>query len=132
MQMDAQPGTESKTMIRVGWVLGALPVLALLMSGVMKLVKPASVVESFNTLGWPARYAFGLGILELTCTAIYLIPRTTVLGAILLTGYLGGAVATHTRLGDPSGAFSVVFGVLLWAGIGLRDARLRALLPFRK
>jgi Mn2+/Fe2+ NRAMP family transporter len=72
-----------------------------------------------------------IGILEIACTVIYVIPRTSVLGAILLTGYLGGATATHVRIGDPSFFGPVIFGVLVWLGLWLRDARLRALLPLR-
>ncbi len=118
-------------MFWTGWVLTILPALMLTMSGVMKLLKPAPVVEGFTTLGWPENLALGLGIVELICTLLYVAPRTAVLGAILLTGYLGGAIATHVRIGDPwYGPF--VFGVFVWLGLYLRDPRLRALLPLRK
>jgi uncharacterized membrane protein YphA (DoxX/SURF4 family) len=103
----------------------------LLFSGVMKLVKPASVVEGFVRLGYPESLALGIGIVELACAALYVIPRTSVLGAILLTGYLGGATATHLRIGEPFFA-PVLLGVMVWGGIFFRDARLRALLPLRK
>jgi uncharacterized protein YndB with AHSA1/START domain len=118
-------------MLWAGRVISALPVLLLVLSGVMKLVKPAPVVEGFTHLGYPADLALGIGILELVCTAVYVIPRTSVLGAVLLTGYLGGATATHVRVGE---AFytPVLLGVLVWGGLYLRDARLRALLPRRK
>jgi hypothetical protein len=95
------------------------------------LAKPDKVVEGFKDLGWDANLALALAILELSCTAIYVIPRTSVLGAILLTGYLGGATATHVRISDPSFAAPIVLGVLVWLGLYLRDARLRALLPLR-
>src|SRR5256885_922311 len=82
----------------VGWALSVLPSLMLLFSGSMKLVKSEDVVKGFEHLGFPEHLALTLGIIELGCTLIYLVPRTAVLGAILLTGYLGGAIATHARL----------------------------------
>ena len=111
-----------------GWVVSVLPALGLVVSGVMKLVKPEMIVKEFARLGYHDDVIIGLGIVEITCTAIYLIPRTGVLGAILLTGYLGGAVATHLRIGDPYYG-PIVFGVLVWLGLYLRDSRLRAILP---
>ena len=96
-----------------GRVVSALPVLMLIMSGVMKLLKPPQVVEGFTKLGYDADLALGLAIVELACTAIYVFPRTAVLGAILLTGYLGGAVATHVRVGDAY-VIPVVLGVLVF------------------
>jgi hypothetical protein len=120
-------------MLWAGRIVSALPVLMLLFSGVMKLVKPAPVVEATVQLGYPEGVILGLGVVLLACTVVYLIPRTSVLGAILLTGYLGGAVATHVRVGE--GLFPVLFpvlvGALLWGGLVLRDAGLRALLPVR-
>src|SRR5437899_6752493 len=98
--MTTQPTPVSKKMLWAGRIMSALPVLLLVFSGMMKLVKPAPVVEGFVHLGIPVRLAIPLGILELTCTIIYLIPRTAVLGAILLTGWLGGAVLTHLRVGE--------------------------------
>jgi hypothetical protein len=116
-----------------GRALSALPALFLLVDAGMKLVKPAPVVKATVDLGYPDGVIVPLGLVLLACTALYLIPRTTVLGAILLTGYLGGAVATHVRVGD--GAFPLVFpvvlGMLLWGGLYFRDARLRSLLPYR-
>jgi hypothetical protein len=120
----------SKKMRWAGRVMSALPVLMLLFSGVMKLMKPASVVEGFAHLGYPESLALGLGIIELACAVIYVIPRTSVLGAILLTGYLGGATATHVRIGEPF-FMPIILGVLVWGGLFLRDDRLRALLPLR-
>jgi hypothetical protein len=96
----------------------------------MKFAQPAPVVEGFKHLGMPERLAISLGILELLCTVLYLIPRTAVLGAILVTGYLGGAIVSHLRVGDAVvGPF--IFGVLIWGGLYLRDRRLRALIPLR-
>jgi len=110
--------------------MSALPVLVLVFSAVMKFIKPAAVVEGFTHVGWPERYALGLGIVELGCTVVYLIPRTAALGAILMTGFLGGAIATHVRIGEPF-YLQVILGMLVWGGLYLRDARLRALIPFR-
>jgi hypothetical protein len=115
-----------------GRVLSALPVLALVMSGSMKLSNKPAMVEMFTgKFGYPAGLLTTLALVELTCAALYAVPRTAVLGAILLTGYLGGAVATHVRVGDPF-AIPLLLGVMLWAGLFLRDDRLRALLPLRK
>jgi hypothetical protein len=130
-KLGAQPIPGSKTMLWAGRLMSALPVLMLLFSGVMKLMKPAPVVEGFTHLGYPASLALGLGIVELTCTGVYVIPRTSVLGAILLTGYLGGATATHLRIGEPF-FMPIILGVLVWGGLYLRDDRLRALLPLRR
>jgi uncharacterized protein YndB with AHSA1/START domain len=127
---DTQTAPVSKAALWTGRVISALPVLMLVMSGVMKLLKPAPVMEGLAKFGYPESLAFSLGILELVCTAVYVIPRTAVLGAILLTGYLGGATATHVRIGDALFA-PVILGVLVWGGLYLRDARLRALLPTR-
>jgi hypothetical protein len=123
-------GPISKKVLWTGRILSAVPVLMLLMSAVMKFAKPPLVVEGFAHLGLPEKLALGLGVLELACTVLYLIPRTTVLGAIFMTGYLGGAVATHLRVGDPF-IGPIIFGVLVWAGLFLREKRLRALIPFR-
>ncbi len=118
-----------------GRLMSTLAVLFLLMDGVMKLVKPAFVVQATVQLGYPESVIIGLGIVLLACTILYVIPNTTVLGAILLTGYLGGAVATHVRIGSPllsHTLFPVYVAVLVWAGLLLRDPRLRALIPLRK
>ncbi len=123
----------SKKMIWAGRTLSALTGLLLLMDGVMKLIKPAFVVEATVQLGYPESVIFGIGLVLTACTVIYLIPRTAILGAILLTGYLGGATASHVRAGDPifTAFFPVIFGALVWLGLYLRDARLRALVPLR-
>ncbi len=133
MQSDTQPAPVSKGMLWAGWIISAPPSLFLLMDGVMKLLKPAIVVETTVQLGYPESVILGLGIVLLGCTVLYLIPRTAVLGAILLTGYLGGAVATHVRVsaGLLEILFPVIFGALLWGGLFLRDERLRELIPLR-
>ena len=113
-----------------GRAIGALAALSLLLDGAIKVLQLPPAVEASAQLGYNANLTFILGILELACVVVYLIPRTAPLGALLLTGYLGGAMATHMRLGSP--LFSVVFplllGALLWGGLALRDRRLRALL----
>ncbi len=123
-------GTHTKKMLWAGYIMSALPVLMLLFSGAMKLMQPAAVVEGFVHLGYSGSLALGLGVIELACVVVYLIPRTSVLGAILLTGYLGGATATHLRIGEPF-FMPIILGVLVWGGLYLRDDRLRALLPLR-
>jgi DoxX-like family len=114
-----------------GRILSALSVLFLLFDAAGHLIVPSAVVEAFNRLGYPLGLSSALGIIELVCLAVYAIPRTAILGAILLTGYLGGAVATHLRVHDPvfDTIFPIIFGVLVWAGLYLRDPRLRALIP---
>jgi hypothetical protein len=125
---------QTKAMIWTGRVISALPVLFFLMDGIMKLVKPPIVVKATVDLGYPESTILPIGMVLLICTVLYVIPRTSVLGAILLTGYLGGAVATHVRVG--AGAFSIVFpiifGLLVWGGLFLRDERVRELIPFRR
>ncbi len=134
MQTPTQPVALSKKSLWTGRIFSGLVVAFLLLDAVMHLLKPAPVVEAFTRLGFPLRLAVVLGIIELACIALYLIPRTSILGAILLTGYLGGAVATHLHAGSPlfsEALFPVYVGVLAWGGIYLRDERLRALIPFR-
>jgi hypothetical protein len=133
MQSGTQTAHASQTMLRTGYIISGLPSLFLLIDGVMKLVKPAPVVEATVRLGYPESVILSLGIVLIACTLVYVIPRTSVLGAVLLTGYLGGAVATHVRVGDGlfPVSFPVLLGVLLWGGLFLRDVRLRALIPLR-
>src|SRR5678816_3627388 len=114
-----------------GRIMSWLPALFLLIDGVMKLFKPAVVVEETVKLGYPENTILPIGIVLTVCTILYLIPRAAVLGAILLTGYLGGAVATHVRVGEGlfPVSFPIIFGVLLWGGLYLRNNRLRTLIP---
>jgi DoxX-like family len=131
----AQFGPLSKGRLWTGRIMSALPALFLLVDGVGKLIKPAPVVEGTVQLGYPESVLLGLGIVLLTCTVLYTIPRTAILGAILLTGYLGGAIATHVRVGSPLFShilFPVYLAVLIWGGLYLRDERLRALIPLRR
>jgi hypothetical protein len=118
----------SKAARIIGSIMTILPCLLLLFSAVMKLAHPPQLDEGFKHLGLPVSWAMNLGILELTCTVIYLIPRTAVLGAILLTGYLGGAMIPHLLIGEPP-VTHVLLGIVLWGGLWLRITRLRVLIP---
>ena len=133
MDSDTQTAPVSKVMLWAGRTMSTITSLFLLLDGLMKLLKPAPVVEATARMGYPENLILGLGILLLTCLAVYLIPRTSILGAVLLTGYLGGAVSAHVRVRDDMFPvlFPVIVGVLLWGGLFLRDARLRALLSPR-
>jgi uncharacterized transporter YbjL len=113
-----------------GRVLTTLVALMLTFSAVIKLLKSPDFLKEFDRLGWHEDLAIAIAIVELACVVLYVIPQTSILGAILVTGYLGGAIATHVRIGD---AFipPVVAGVLAWLGVWLRCGRLRAILPWR-
>jgi DoxX-like protein len=132
MASQAQASGRGRT---IGWVLSGLVIAFLLMDATMKLLALPIVLETQEPLGFSgAGLARGLGVLLLACTLLYAAPQTAVLGAILLTGYLGGAVVTHVRVGDPLFShilFGVYVGVFLWLGLYLRDERLRALVPLR-
>jgi hypothetical protein len=119
----------SKTHLWIGRVLSAVPALMLVFSAAMNLAHPPGLDEGFAHLELPISMATALGVLELACTAIYIVPKTSVLGAILLTGYLGGATLTHLRVGHPY-FITPLLGVLIWGGLYLRDPRLQTLLPF--
>lgn len=122
----------SRAAFWTGWVLSILPVLALVMSASMKLAKVPAVVAGFQKYGYPEHVIVILGVIELACAIIYLIPPTAILGAILATGYFGGAIATHVRVGEPAFVTPLLLGVLLWLGLFLREPRLRNLAPLRK
>ena len=128
--MQAAAGN-SKIMLWTGRVMSALPVLLILLGSVMKLLRLPSVVEGFARAGVPERLIIPVGMIELICVVVYLIPRTAVLGAILMTGLLGGATITTLRVADPTYPMPVILGMLAWGGLYMRDARLRALIPFR-
>jgi len=123
----------SKKALWSGRILATLLILFLIMDSAFKFVKPvpAPVVEAMAKVGWPLSLSPILGTILLCCCLLYIIPRTSVLGAILLTGYLGGAVATHVRVSD-NFAGPAIGGVLVWLGLFLRDPRIRALLPIRR
>jgi hypothetical protein len=118
-------------MLWTGRAISFLPMLLFGMSAGMKLMPTPQVFEGMNHLGLPGALLLPLGVIELSCIIIYLIPMTAVLGAILFTGYIGGAILAHLRIGEPV-YMQVGLGVLIWLGLWLRDRRLRALLPTRK
>jgi hypothetical protein len=130
--MNATSHKPSKTLLWTGRVLTAIPVLLLTMSAIMKLTASRQLLEGFvNKMGYPENSLIPIGIAELLVAVLYAIPRTAVLGAILVTGYLGGATATHVRVSEAF-VMPVLVGVMAWAGIWLRDERLHGLLPLRK
>ncbi len=124
--------TISKPMLWTSRVMSALPVLLVLLGSVMKLMKLPAVIEAFARSGVPEKLIVPVGLIELTCVVVYLIPRTAVLGAILMTGLLGGATITTLRIGDPTFPMPVMLGMLACGGLYLRDMRLRELIPLRK
>jgi DoxX-like family len=128
----SQPAPPTKAQLWTGVALSALPVLFMLMSAALKLAHPPQVVESFtHQFGYSERALLPLAIIEICCALLYAIPRTAVLGAVLVTGFLGGAIATHVRIGDPGFVTGLALGIIAWGGLFFRDPRLRALLPLR-
>jgi len=130
----AEPQPTTKGRLWTGRILTCLAGLFLLFDGVCKLFNPSFVVQASQHLGLPVNLAVGIGVLLIVCTLLYLIPRTAVLGAVLLTGYLGGAVAIHLRAGSTTfeTVFPVIFALIAWAGIYLREPRICPVLPLRR
>jgi hypothetical protein len=129
---NSQVPRPSKAAWWAGWVISAIPILWMGVLGpVFALTNRALVEEGMTKYGYPASSVMPLQIVAFVCVVLYAIPQTAVLGAILLTGYLGGAVATHVSASEPW-FFPIIVGVLVWLGLFLRDPRLRALVPFRK
>ena len=126
--------SESKARLWTGRIISSLVVLFLLFDGITKVVKERHVLQAAAELGYSADAMVAIGTLLLACTLVYVIPRTEILGAVLLTGYLGGAVETNVHAGHPlfECIFPVIFGILVWAGLFLREPRLGALIPVRK
>jgi hypothetical protein len=127
--------TESKAKLWTSYVMSGLVILFMLMDSIMKFVKPKEVIEGTIALGFTEQHLPIIGALGLISTLLYAFPRTSVLGAILLTGYFGGAMATHLRLNNPlftHTLFTVYFGILVWGGLWLRNSKLRELLPLRQ
>jgi hypothetical protein len=125
----------SKMMLWAGWIMSGVVVLFLLLDGVSKLLLVEPVVEATRQIGYPLDVIRPLGIICLVCAALYAIPRTAILGAILLTGFLGGAIASKVRLEESLFSqvlFGAYVGVLAWGGLYLRDERLRVLIPWRR
>jgi hypothetical protein len=124
-----------RTWIKVGFALTALVTLFLTFDVVLKVLELAPAIQATTELGYPASTVRVIGIIELVCLALYLLPRTTVFGAVLMTGYLGGAIATHVRVGSPlltHTLFPIFIALLLWGGVYVREPRLRELVPIRK
>ena len=119
---------QSNRMTWAGRVVTVLAMLPFVPSAVMKLLRRPEVIEGMSHLGLPESLIVPLGVLELLCVAVYAVPRTAALGAILLTGYIGGAILTHLRIGEPVYS-QIVIGILVWLGLWLREPRLRRLLP---
>lgn len=134
MQSELQTATPSSKLLWTGRILSILAVLFMLFDAVAHLLKPAPVVQAFLQLGFPLSLSIDLGIIQLICVLVYIIPRTAIFGAVLITGYLGGAVAIHMRVGNPvfECVFPILIGILFWAGLLLRDPRLRAIFPVSK
>jgi uncharacterized membrane protein YphA (DoxX/SURF4 family) len=121
----------SRKLLWPGWIVTALVGALFLFSATMKFVNPPEMQKNWSEqFGYPDNTRLPIAIVEIVCVVLFLVPRTAVLGAVLLTGYLGGAIATHVRVND-NFIPGVVFGVLVWLALFLRDARIRALLPFR-
>ena len=126
---------EGKRMKWAGFVLSGLVIISLVMDTTMKLLQLDVVKSTMVELGWPGEMGLPLGVILAVCTVLYVVPQTAVLGAVLLTAYLGGAVATHVRIGSPLFShvlFGVYIGVMMWGGLWLREPRLRALFPLRR
>jgi hypothetical protein len=129
-----RPETRTPPAVWAGRVLSGLAVLFMMFDAGIKLLERPEAVQGTTQLGYPESVVFGLGVVQLVCLIVYLVPRTSVLGAVLWTGYLGGAIATHVRLGNPLFShvlFPTYVAAFLWVGLWLRDERLRAVLPFR-
>lgn len=126
--------TYPKASLRTGWAFSGLVIVFMLFDSTIKIIKIEPVVQSFQQLGYQDSIARTIGVMELAITILYAIPRSAVFGAVLLMGVLGGAIASHARLGDPLFShtlFGVYLGLFAWGGLWLRDARLRALFPWR-
>jgi hypothetical protein len=137
MSTFAETAPVSKPALWSGRVLSGLVTLFLLLDGGMKLVPLSIVTETMDKIGYGSSetLARSLGVITLVCTILYAVPPTSILGAILLTGYLGGAIASHLRIGSPllsHTLFGLYLGLMVWGGLWLRDRRLRALMPLRR
>ena len=134
MQLSTQAVPASQKMVWAGRIISALTILFLLFDSIIKMLELAPAVEATTQLGYAETLVFGIGIIELASLVLYMIPQTSVLGAILLTGHLGGAVATQMRAGSDlfSVVFPIIIGLLLWGGLFTRDNRLRSLIPLRQ
>ena len=137
MSTIAETATVSRPMLWLGRVLSGLVIVFLLFDGAIKLVPWPVVTETMDKMGYGSSESFArtLGVITIACTVLYAIPPTSILGAILLTGYLGGAMASHVRIGSPlftHTLFGLYLGLMVWGGLWLRDRNLQTLIPFRR
>jgi hypothetical protein len=135
MSTKPQEASSSKTMVWVGWSMTGLTVLFMLFDSISKLAMEHHVVEATTKIGYPLAVIRPLGLILLACTVLYAVPRTAIFGAILLTGYLGGAIASKVRVEEPlfgSVLFGLYFGIIAWGGLYFRCERLRAVIPLRR
>jgi hypothetical protein len=130
MSSTNQSHPASRASLWAGRILSALAILLFIVTASFGFLKPAVTMQGFVHYGYPEGAMLRITIVEIVCAIVYAIPRTSVLGAILLTGYLGGATATHVRVGEPF-FLPILVGVVIWLGLYLRDTRLRALVPLR-
>ncbi len=134
LEETAAKNANTRRIFWVGWVISSIVVLVLAVDAAVNLFSPAMVAAQIQETGFPASLTFPLGLILLVCVIFYAVPRTAVLGAILITGFFGGAICTHFRLGElgsPPQLISLVLGIMAWGGLYLRDERIRHLLPFR-
>ena len=131
---NSESGSVSKGSLWTGRIISGIVALFLIFDGVTKLIKAPQVIKATVQIGFSESTIVGIGITVLVCTALYLIPRTSILGAIFLTAHLGGATAANIRAGSPvfNTTFPIIFGVLVWLGLFLREYRLHALIPLRR
>jgi hypothetical protein len=135
MSANTEPVARSKAPARIGWALSILTIAFMLFDAAGKLALESHVVDATTKIGYPVDVIRPIGVIALLCTILYAVPRTAILGAVLLTGFYGGAVASKVRIEDPlfsSILFGVYFGLIAWGGLYLRDERLRSLFPFRR
>jgi hypothetical protein len=133
MQTGTQVARESKGKLWAGRIMSGLVILFLLVDAIVKFLNIPAVAETFAQLGWPVALANTVGIILLVCTILYVIPRTSALGAVLLTGYFGGAIATHVRVGNPLFShvlFPIYLAILMWGGLYARNSKVRELFSF--
>jgi hypothetical protein len=133
--METANGGTPRAMLWAGWVLSGIFILFMIFDVTIKLIRLPVVAETMGQLGWPPAMGFVIGVIEAIILVLYVVPRTSVLGAVLMTAVLGGAVATHLRIGSPLFShvlFGVYLGLFAWGGLWLRDGRLQRLFPLRR
>lgn len=132
MHSSGQLAASPRKTIWAGCVLSGIPAALVLFGAVLKIIKAPSVIEGMSRYGIAENLIVAIGIIELTCALVYLIPRLAVLGAILMTALMGGATFANVRMGDRTYLVTIILGMMVWAGLYLRDDRLRVLIPLRR